>query len=319
MITVTSFPTPALAVRTSDGAELDRVRGFARDQAAAADTVREQLLLDWSRCRSLHARLAALRRAHADVMRWRYEQARRAPRRLGEGLRHDPERFRMPLAQGGPNTDRLGPSGRLRAVATWDPELQVYRGGTPTPASEILEAYGKLALARFGEQWLPDDDVLLNVVSVPGSRRLLAGNRLVRGRAAQRIAAELVARVAARGRDTNTMEVGGNPVYIVTADPVADDALFGIGLLLLAHAADPAEPAEPRTARVRAWQHARYLLYQAPRTKKGSDATTRTFLVAVGAALTGTAPVLEQDVDLRCMVLGQCAATVMPADESLFR
>jgi hypothetical protein len=39
--------------------------------------------------------------------------------------------------------------------------------------------------------------------------------------------------------------------------------------------------------------------------KKGSDAVTRVFLVAVGAVLLGHPPELAQDIDLRCAVLGQ--------------
>lgn len=41
-------------------------------------------------------------------------------------------------------------------------------------------------------------------------------------------------------------------------------------------------------------------------------------VVAAGAALLGVAPVLEQDCDLRCMVLGQRDATTMPADAMLW-
>jgi hypothetical protein len=44
---------------------------------------------------------------------------------------------------------------------------------------------------------------------------------------------------------------------------------------------------------------------------------TRVFLVAVGALLFGRAPILLQDVDLRCMVLGQRAATEMDGDTAL--
>jgi hypothetical protein len=68
---------------------------------------------------------------------------------------------------------------------------------------------------------------------------------------------------------------------------------------------------------VAAWQAARYLLYQAPLTKKGSDAVARVFLVAVGTVLLGAAPILEHDVDLQCIVAGQRAATAMPGDAEL--
>ncbi|UGT60543.1 hypothetical protein [Nocardia asteroides] len=68
-----------------------------------------------------------------------------------------------------------------------------------------------------------------------------------------------------------------------------------------------AEPGE-----VSAWQRARFLLCQAPVMKRGTDAVIRTFLV--GALLFEQPPVLAQDADLRCLVLGQDAATRMPAD-----
>uniref|UniRef100_UPI003F49A3D4 hypothetical protein n=1 Tax=Amycolatopsis sp. CA-290885 TaxID=3239925 RepID=UPI003F49A3D4 len=312
VITATSFPTPDLALRTNDHADEHRVRSFAREQAAAAEALRRRLAGELPSCRSLRERTAVLRDAHAELVRWRYELALRAPGRLGAlGLPFDAERFRTSLRAGGPNVDKLGYLGRLRAGASWDRGTQTYQGGAATAASRIMLSYGERARARFAEQWLPDADVLLNVVAV--GRRLIVGNRLVRGAAAVRIAEALVARVAARGRDTSQMEIGGDPVYAVTADPDDADVLFGIAMIMLAGAVDEPEQA----VRVRAWQDARYLLYQAPRTKKGSDAVTRVFVVAVGAILAGRAPVLDQDVDLRCMVLGQQAATVMPADAAL--
>lgn len=108
------------------------------------------------------------------------------------------------------------------------------------------------------------------------------------------------------------MEVGGDPLYVVTATPDDADVLFNVALAILAGAPDLAP-----LSRLRAWQDARYLLYQAPRMKKGSDAVTRVFLVAVAALLFGRAPILVQDVDLRCMVLGQRSATEMDGDTAL--
>lgn len=144
---------------------------------------------------------------------------------------------------------------------------------------------------------------------------MFTGNQLARGAAAEKIAAELVARVAARGRDTSTMEVGGDPIYAVSADDKAAETFHGVAVIDLAQSFS----AEVRLVdRLEAWQHARYLMFQSPRTKKGSDAVTRVFLVAVGAALFGVAPVMEQDADLRCMVLGHAACMEMPADDVLW-
>ncbi|MFC9250643.1 hypothetical protein [Amycolatopsis thailandensis] len=305
-ISSASFPTPALAFRGGGPAETCRVEAFAALQSRAADGSRRFLLSRLSAAESSRDRVEVLRRCHRALSEWRYNVACEAPGRLGVGLPLDAERFRTSLRAGGPNFDRVGDLGRLRAGAAWDERSRTFRGGAPTPASEILRAYGQAALERFAEERA--GDVLVNQVVVP-SGRLLPGNRLVRGMAAQRVAAELAERIAARGGDPNRMEVGGDPVYVVTADPDNADRLFAMALRLLADAVDLDED-----ARLQKWQQARYLLYQAPQMKKGSDAVTRVFLVAVGAVLLGAAPVLEQDVDLRCMVLGQHAATTMPAD-----
>lgn len=58
-------------------------------------------------------------------------------------------------------------------------------------------------------------------------------------------------------------------------------------------------------AALAAWLRATYMIYQAPRRKRGSDAATRTFLVAAGAYLLHRPPALLNDVDLRAIVLPQ--------------
>ncbi|SCF74071.1 hypothetical protein [Streptomyces sp. Ncost-T10-10d] len=137
--------------------------------------------------------------------------------------------------------------------------------------------------------------MLQNWVFLPDGRQV-AGNRILRGKAARQIGAELAARVAARALDASRMEVGGNPIYTVTPEPADSDHLFSAAMEVLA---DPALTPESCAT-------TRYLLFQAPRAKKGSDAVTRTYTVAVGAGLLGTdAPALPADIDLRCYVLGQ--------------
>jgi hypothetical protein len=281
VITAASFPTPDLAVRSCDPAELDRVRAFAVAQAAAAEAARRRL--------ESGVDVAALRAVHADLIRWRHELASRAPGRLGQGLPLDASRFVTSLADGGPNYDRLGYLGRLRHGASWDPSTRTFRGGVETPAHRIMLHYGRAVHERFARE---DNagDVLLNPVVLPDGR-VITGNRLVRGAAAARIGEELVARLARRGRDTSQVETGGDPCYAVTADDSARELMFASALDLLVDKGD--------------WSAAQYLLFQSPRTKKGSDAVTRVFLVAVGSVLLEHPPVLDQDVDLRCAVLGQ--------------
>jgi hypothetical protein len=230
-----------------------------------------------------------LRAVHADLIRWRYELASRAPGRIGQGLPLDASRFVTPLTEGGPNYDRLGYTGRLRHGASWDPATRTFRGGIETPAHRIMLHYGQSVHERFDRE-SNDGDVLLNPVVLPDGRTI-TGNRLVRGAAAARIGDALIARLARRGKDTSQVETGGNPCYAVTADDSARELMFTSALELLADKGD--------------WPAAQYLLFQSPQMKKGSDAVTRVFLVAVGAVLLGHPPELAQDIDLRCAVLGQ--------------
>lgn len=313
MITAESFPTPDLALRTNDPEAQGRVRDFAYQQADAAEQLRRRLADADLPARPLHERVPFLRQVEDELVEWRYQLALAAPGRLGVGVAADPERLRMTHHDGGRNYDRLGYTGRMREGATWDPDTKTYRGGEETPASRIIERYGRLALERFATE-APGKDILNNLVSVTGTRQFV-GNQLVRGAAAERIADELVARVAARGRDTSTMEIGGDPIYAISTDANTGDIFHGVAIIDLAEAFTTDVR---QVEKLETWQQARYLLFQSPRTKKGSDAVTRVFLVAVGAALFGVAPVMEQDVDLRCMVLGQAAAMDMPADDVLW-
>jgi hypothetical protein len=142
-----NFPTPALAQRSTDPAELTRVREFARHQATAAEALRQGLAGQLPTA-ALTERVTLLTRAFAELIEWRYQLARHAPGRLGVGIPLDVERFRRTLRNAGPNFDRLGDLGRLRAGATWDPDTRTYRGGRETP-SRIMVRYRRAALARF--------------------------------------------------------------------------------------------------------------------------------------------------------------------------
>ncbi|MBB5866727.1 hypothetical protein F4553_000106 [Allocatelliglobosispora scoriae] len=50
------------------------------------------------------------------------------------------------------------------------------------------------------------------------------------------------------------------------------------------------------------WLNTAYLLNQAPRRKRGADATIRTFLVAAGLHLLDQPPTLLNDLDYRAYV-----------------
>lgn len=312
MITADSFPTPHLALRTNDPATLARVGSFADLQAAAAEDVRRRLFDADLPNRPFHEVLGELRAVFSALTQWRHQLAHAAPGRLGVGIAPDTAHYLMSHREGGESYDRLGYTGRLRCGATWDLDTRTFVGGEETPASAIITRYGCAALARFEVE--APNDTLQNLVRLPDGREF-TGNRLVRGDTAGRIAEKLKARVAGRGCDTTQFETGGNPVYAVTAYPEDADIVHGVALF---HLAGAFNPSLLRDERITAWQESRYLLYQGRQTKKGSDAVIRVFLVAVGAVLFGQPPVMEQDVDLRCMVLGQDAATEMPADEVLW-
>ncbi|MFE2498858.1 hypothetical protein [Streptomyces scopuliridis] len=286
-----------MALRSADPVEQARVKLFAGEQAAAATTARDGLLKMLAVARNLVERQAAVRAAYQEVAAWRCEMAARSTTRLGAGIAYSAERFRTPITAGTTNFDRIGPVGRLRDGAKWDDSSHTYRGGTATPAYDAMVAYGKAATARFAAEGI-EGDVLQNWVGLPDGRRV-AGNRIIRGEAARAIGTELAARIAARGLDASQMEIGGEPMYTATPAPTDSDTIFAAALETLA---DPdITPGSFATAR--------YLLFQAPQTKKGSDAVTRTFTVAVGAALLGqSAPALPADIDLRCYVLGQDTA-----------
>lgn len=296
-ITHEHFPTPHLALRA--GVDEARVRAFAHEQAVAATAIHQRLHTAWADpWTGVRERVQLLGLAYDEAADWRYRLALRGATRLGVGVAGDAERFRTPISDAGPNYDRIGDIGRFRTGSTWDPTVGAYVGGAHTPASRIAAAYGHAARARFA-LCAPDTDVLDTLVTLPDSRQI-HGNRLVRGDTARALAEDLAARITARGGDPARLDVGIDPIYVATADDHARQVMFdeAMGLLATAQHGD-----------IDAWRQATYLLYQAPRYKKGSDATTRVFLVAVGAALLGEPPVLPQDIDLRCMVLGQAMAT----------
>ncbi|TDV57213.1 hypothetical protein CLV71_10184 [Actinophytocola oryzae] len=300
-ITPASFPTPHFALHTNDETEVARIREFAHEHVRAAmatlPPLADALRTAWSR----QGRAAAFRAAYEAITRWRADLAHRTRRRVGVGLADEPDRYLLSIDEGGPNYDRLGYVGRLREKPFWHGESRTYRGGLATPALRITVRYGQVALDRFAAE-RHDGDTLRNLVTLPDGTTIV-GNSLVRGAAARRVAADLVRRIARRGVDASRIETGGDPVYAVTAPDANRARLFEVAMTVLGDAA-------PHD--VGAWQTARYLLYQAPLTKKGSDAVIRTFLVTAGTFLLDEPPVLEQDVDLRCIVAGQRAATVMP-------
>ncbi|KOX33788.1 hypothetical protein ADK67_05480 [Saccharothrix sp. NRRL B-16348] len=301
-ITADCFPTPHLALRgTADDAQ---VRAFAAEQASAARAVLPAVASALALPSTRHA-IKMLTLAYDTVVSWRRAVAATADdARYDAAGRPTASRYAVTIDEGGSNCDRLGEVGRLRTGARWDTATGRWTGGTHTPASRVLAAYGHAARHRFEMEIPHSHDVLINNVWLPVTGRRIQGNMLLRREAARELAGRLAVRLAQR-RGVTEVETTGDLLYAVTASPEPRRVMFreAMHVLAAAYRAD-------RSKRWSAWWSAAYLLYQAPTFKKGSDACNRVFLAAVGAALLDQAPVIPHDLDLRCMVLGQSAVTV---------
>ncbi|QXV63587.1 hypothetical protein CVV72_41245 (plasmid) [Amycolatopsis sp. TNS106] len=235
---------------------------------------------------------------------WRYQLARDTNEvRRGTGIPLDHARYRTLITDHTTNYDRIGYVGRVRHGAYWDPAFRLNRGGAATPAFHTLVEAGRRALARF-EADAPYGAVLQNFVELVDGT-LVLGNRLLRGHAADDAATELAARIAARGGDATRIETGGALLYIATASEADRARLHQAAVDAFAEAITTTDPA----AALQLWAHGAYCLYQAPQTKKGSDAVARVALVAFGALALGHVPQLPHDIDLRGYVDGQAAFT----------
>ncbi|MEU3184690.1 hypothetical protein ABZ707_10815 [Streptomyces sp. NPDC006923] len=289
-ITAACFPVPALLLRTNDPVAQQAVRAFAGQQAETARSLSQSLTVALRSAPDMGARVSAFVAVFEATEDWRYRAAASSPHSTG---RHSPswaDRFRTPITDDNPNLFRIGDHARFRDGATWNPATRAYQGGTGTPASRTMRRFETLAAERFPQS--PRVDVVCNSVSLPGSRSA-DGTRLLRGDAAHRAAAEMTARISARGGDTSRITTSGHLIYTASAPESERRALFHHAMTLLAF--NHTAPADALTA----WLQAAYLLYQAPRKKRGADATIRTFLVAAGTLLLSGPPVLPHNIDLR--------------------
>lgn len=289
-ITAACFPVPALLLRTNDPASQRTVRAFAGQQAETACSLSRSLTVALRSAPAIGARVAAFIAAFEATEDWRYRAAASSPHSTGRYSPSWADRFRTPITDDNPNLFRIGDHARFRDGTTWDPATRTYQGGTDTPASLTMRRFEALAAARFPQS--PRVDVVCNGVSLPNGR-IADGMRLLRGDAAHRAAAELTARISVRGGDTSRITISGHLIYTASAPESERRAIFHRAMALLA--LDHTAPADALTA----WLQAAYLLYQAPRMKRGADATIRTFLVAAGTLLLSRPPLLPHDIDLR--------------------
>ncbi|MBE1580462.1 hypothetical protein ACFORH_43145 [Amycolatopsis roodepoortensis] len=305
-ITAAAFPVPALAQRTNDPAVLARIAQFADHQAAVAQDLAATIAHRLHTVPGDAERMVVLTLAAAQ--HWRYRLAVDTSEvRRGAGIPLNHARYRTPITDSTTNYDRIGYVGRVRDGAHWDPAFRIYRGGAATPAFHTLMEAGRRALARYDAE-APHGAVLQNFVELPDGT-LVLGNRLLRGYAADDAAKELTARIAARGDtgriDTGRIETGGTPIYTATATAADRARLYQAAITAFAAALITTDAA----AALRSWVHGAYCLYQAPQTKKGSDAVARVALIAFGTLALGHVPQLPHDIDLRGYVDGQTAFT----------
>jgi hypothetical protein len=293
LITAECFPTPALILRTNDPTAQRDVREFAQTQAEAACALFHTLTQALHQADDVDARVAAFTAAFDAAEDWRYRIAvatRQPTGRYGAG---HAERFRTPVSDDNPNLFRLGEHRRFRDGAVWNPVTRTYAGGVETPASRTMRLFDALAAARLAQS--PGVNVVSNRVRLPDSR-VAHGMRLLSGDAARRAAIQMVGRITARGGDTSRIVTDGDLIYIASGPEADHRTIFRGAMTLLAQ-----DHASIATASA-AWLQSAYLLYQAPRRKRGCDATIRTFLVAAGTCLLGHPPVLLHDIDLRAYV-----------------
>ncbi|MGH3874748.1 MAG: hypothetical protein ACRDSR_25140 [Pseudonocardiaceae bacterium] len=311
LITAECFPTPALLLRTNDPVAQRTIREFAHKQAEAARALHQTLTDGLRDAHHLNARATAFRTAFDAVEDWRYWIAAASPQPTGRYAVGHVERFRTPITDDNPNLFRIGEPERFTDGAVWNPITRTYAKGTETPASRTMRRFAALAAATFADS--PNVRVVCNRVTLPDGR-VVGGTRLLRGEAAHRAATEMVARIAARGGDTSRIITDGKLIYTASAPETDRKKIFSSAMTLLAQ--NHATPAAALTA----WLRAAYLLYQAPRRKRGNDATIRTFLLAAGTCLLDLPPVLWHDLDLRAYVrpAEQFIAELRAAQDSAF-
>lgn len=296
LLDASHFPTPHLAYRGD--ADWARVEAFAALQAQGANDIVAQLAATpWQEVDHIDRYLAVKTAYHAAIV-WRYNTAVNGGVQNGGhtvGARAD--RFLTPITDSTRNHDRIGVVGRMRSNPAWCAEKRVFEGGQATPASEILERYGRAALARFATE-ASESDTLTEYVILPGSyAEECSGSRIIRGALAKSAADDMRARLVARGRDADRVESGGEPLFLVSADEENRETMREAMFHLLA--------GESTTLSIYDHDFADFLLCQSPEMKRGSSAVRLVFLRAVAVWRMGYAPTVFHDSDLAGMTLGQ--------------
>ncbi|HZM80503.1 MAG TPA: hypothetical protein VFC19_32605 [Candidatus Limnocylindrales bacterium] len=292
LITSACFPTPQILVRSSDGTVPTDISGFSTLQARQAQTLYRILTSRPRHAADVRRRTAVVTSAFVAAEQWRYRVAATQPRDDGRYSAVHIQRFRTRITDKNVNYFPIGEPDRYREGSLWDEATDTYVGGRETPASRTMHYFAALARSRFAETV---DDIVVNTTLLADGRTV-PGTRLLRRAAAAEASAALAARIAARGGDTSRVRATPGLIYTASATTAQRRAIFQAAMTLVADL----HPSDSRA--IQAWLDATYLLYQAPRRKRGSDATIRTFLVAAGLYLLGWPPVLPHDLDLLAYV-----------------
>lgn len=288
-----SFPLPhradtfARPLSYADEKKLTERRGFAAEQANIANKILAVLHEDSS---GLSVEKAV--GVYYLLVDWR---ANLPLASFGHGPTRSQYDLTAPITDEFPNCDRLGGTSRFCAAPTWSEESQVWIGGSPTPASEVMELAQSHAIGRFDSEGA--GDILQTSVELPDGRQV-AGNLLLRGTKAREFLQIHKACSAARGRDVSQYETGGDPILSVTGRQA--DRLDTLAAALRSFAR-----MQPGECTPEVWARHAYLLFQSPQQNRGSDAVIRTFLAIMPAHLNGTAPEVLQDIDLRAYAQNQ--------------
>jgi hypothetical protein len=291
-ITAACFPTPLILIRSSTGDVPEHVAAFSALQAQQARQLYRALTRKLLFARDMRQRTEIVTSLFAAAEQWRYEVAITLPYGDGRYSAAHAERFREFITDDGVNYFPIGEPEKYRDGAQWDSESCSYTGGSETPASRTMRRFTDLAKARFNGL---DGDVAINEVTLPDGRQV-PGMHLLRGVQAASAAKAIVDRIAARGGDGSRIARTIDGVYTASASAAQRTEIFHAAMALIARRYDDEADASW------AWLNSAYLLNQAPRRKRGADATIRTFLVAAGLHLLNRPPTLLHDLDYRAYV-----------------
>jgi len=289
-----NFPTPRMAIRGD--LTLSDVDWFAAEQANAANLAVDYLdnTLDSTTESQQPAVFASL---HDQLVDWRYQVA------VAHGSStSQAERFLVPITDETPNIDPVGSNvGFWNKGSKWDESLGREAGGEETPATRLVVEVGEWINARFDEEGNPGD-FLQNQVRLPNGQ-MVNGNSLLRGEVAHEQNRQGIERAKNNGVDTSQFDYKGDFIYTKTATEADRTTIRRALYDYLTQLEAVYQRGE--TVTVRQWAEAAYLLYQSPENKKGSDALSRVYLMALASRWMQTAPAMPDDIDWRAYTKGQ--------------